>query len=54
MNDFSLSYVESTIPEGMTLSDYRRARAARSSWTRRRWALRIALPPKVAIDHGDA
>jgi hypothetical protein len=50
MNDFALSYVESTIPEGMTLSEYRRARNGRSSRTRRRWALRIALPPKRVID----
>jgi len=30
-----LAYVETTIPAGMTIADYRRARPQRSSWWRR-------------------
>jgi hypothetical protein len=30
-----LAYVETTIPAGMTIADYRRARPQRASWWRR-------------------
>jgi hypothetical protein len=30
-----LAYMETTIPAGMTIADYRRARPQRSSWWRR-------------------
>ena len=30
-----VAYIEATIPAGMTIADYRRARPQRSSWWRR-------------------
>jgi hypothetical protein len=30
-----LAYIETTIPAGMTITDYRRSRPQRSSWWRR-------------------
>jgi len=35
--DIRLEYIETTIPPGMTMAEYRRSRPPRASWWRRLW-----------------